>query len=257
MVLLKHPTINVLFRTGFSPLLRLGPSWTEQCFSWKEAIVSSGVSDRFILKAFCGLLVTFLVSGCDFTGQSSLASTLTRQERLKLAAEAYSNDHCEKPWSLLWPIAREGDGEALSELAIELGERLELPASGSDNNVDPGARSFANVLVMTIYAATTSKYPDKRNLHYIFDPAGWRKSVVTVVSIRSGRISYSSIKAPPPVSLTELENCLSQANGSTVGDRCVAQAIKLGLIPSFSEYTRAMDAVPITYQPNSCVRRPW
>ncbi|UCI07045.1 hypothetical protein [Mesorhizobium sp. B1-1-8] len=212
---------------------------------------------RFTVKVCCGLLVSSFLCGCDLTGKSSLTSTLTREERLKVAADAYYNNQCQKQWALLWPMAREGDGEALSELASELGGRLELPASDSDMKVDMGVRSFANVLVMTIYAATASEYPDKRNLYYIFDPARWRKGDITVVSIRSGRISYSSIKAPPPISITKLENCLSQANASNVGDRCVAQAINLGLIPSFSEYSKAMDAVPTTYSPNHCVRRPW
>ncbi|MER9313266.1 hypothetical protein NKI51_28985 [Mesorhizobium australicum] len=215
------------------------------------------MSARFIVKVCCGLLVFCLVCGCDLTGNSSAASTLSREERLKLAAEAYFNNQCEKQWALLWPMAREGDGEALSELASELGGRLEIPASDSDTKVDPGVRSFASVLVMTIYAATTSKYPDKRNLYYIFDPARWNKGDVTVVSIRSGRISYSSIKAPPPVSITKLENCLSQENASNVGDGCVAQAIKLGLIPSFSEYSKAMDEVPTVHRPNHCIRGPW
>ncbi|TIM36350.1 MAG: hypothetical protein E5Y61_04245 [Mesorhizobium sp.] len=215
------------------------------------------VSTRFTVKVCCGLLVSALVCGCDLTGKSSLTSTLTREERLKVAADAYYNNQCQKQWALLWPMAREGDGEALSELASELGGRLEIPASDTDIKVDMGARSFANVLVMTIYAATASKYPDKRNLYYIFDPARWNKGDVTVVSMRSGRISYSSTKAPPPTSITKLENCLSQANASNVGNRCVAQAIKLGLIPSFSEYSKAMDAVPTTHRPNHCIRRPW
>lgn len=183
--------------------------------------------------------------------------SLTREERLKFAADSYFKGQCKKQWALLWPMAREGDGEALSELASELGGRLKPPASDSDIKVDMGVRSFANVLVMTIYAATASKYPDKRNLYYIFDPARWNKGDVTVVSIRSGRISYGSIKAPSPVSITKLENCLSQANTSNVGDRCVAQAIELGLIPSFSEYSKAMDAVLATYRPESCIPHPW
>ncbi|MFC3321876.1 hypothetical protein [Mesorhizobium cantuariense] len=215
------------------------------------------VSTRFIVKVCGGLLVFSLVCGCDLIGKSSAASTLTREERLRVAADAYFNNQCEKQWALLWPMAREGDGEALSELAFELGGRLEIPASDSDMNVDPGDKSFANVLVMTIYGATASKHPDKRNLHYIFDPARWRKGDVMVVTIRSGQISYSAIKAPPPVSMTELENCLSQANSSASGDRCVAQAIKLGLIPSFSEYSKAIDAVATSYRPNHCVSRPW
>lgn len=235
----------------------IGAMLLTERFSWQETIVSATVSAQFFVKICCSLLVFSVVCGCDLTSDASAASILSREERLKFAAEAYSNDQCEKQWGLLWPMAREGDGEALSELAFELGERLELPASDSNMKVDMGVRSFANVLVMTIYAATASKYPDKRMLHYIFDPAGWRKGDVTVVSIRSGRISYSSIKAPPPVSMTKLEICLSQANTSNVGDRCVAQSIKLGLIPSFSEYTKAVDAVPIMYRPNHCVRRPW
>lgn len=216
------------------------------------------MSTRFIVKVCCGFLVFFLVCGCDLTGKTSLMQpSLTREERLKFAAESYFKNQCKKQWALLWPMAREGDGEALSELAFELGGRLEIPASDSDMKVDPGDKSFANVLVMTIYGATALKHPDKRNLHYLFDPARWRKGDVTVVSIRSGRISYSSIKAPPPVSITKLENCLSQANSPAAGDRCVAQAIELGLIPSFSEYSKAMDAVLPTYRPESCIPRPW
>jgi hypothetical protein len=184
--------------------------------------------------------------------------SLTREERLKFAANSYFKNQCKKQWALLWPMAREGDGEALSELAFELGGGLEFPASDSDMKVDMGVRSFANVLVMTIYGATASKYPDKRNLHYISDPARWNKGDVTVVSIRSGLISYSSIKPPPQVLMTKLKDCLSQSNSSAVGDRCVAQATKLGLIPGFSEYSKAMDAVLTTYRPESCVGyRPW
>lgn len=215
------------------------------------------VSNHFILKIVCGLLVFSIVSGCDLTGKSGATATLTREERLKLAGDAFFNNQCENQWTLLWPMAREGDGEALSELAWELGTRLEIPALVSDMKVDPEDRSFANVLVMTIYAVTASKHPDKRMLHYIFDPARWNKDDIPVVAIRSGRMSYNSIKTPPPVSKAKLENCLSQANASNDGDRCVAQAIKLGLIPSFSDYTKALDALPITYRPNHCIRRPW
>ncbi|TGS19363.1 hypothetical protein EN852_003375 [Mesorhizobium sp. M2E.F.Ca.ET.209.01.1.1] len=181
---------------------------------------------------------------------------MTREQRLKFARDSYYKDQCKKQWAVLWPLAREGDGEALSELASELGQSLELPTSDNVKG-EPGDRSFANVLVMTIYAATASKYPDKRNLYYIFDPAVWNKGDVTVVSIRSGRISYSSIKAPPPVSITKLENCLSQANTWNAGDRCVAQAFELRLIPRFSEYSKAMDAVLATYRPESCIPCPW
>ncbi|MGX5840049.1 hypothetical protein ACWGTI_04905 [Mesorhizobium sp. ArgA1] len=179
--------------------------------------------------------------------------SLSREERLKFAADSYFKNQCKKQWAVLWPLAREGDGEALSEL----GSRLEMPASDSDMNVDPGDRSFANVLVMTIYGATASKHPGKPNLHYIFDPARWNKGDVTVVSIRSGSISYSSIRPPPQVLMTKLKDCLSQANSPAAGDRCVAQAKKLGLIPDFSEYSKAMDAVLATYRPESCIPRPW
>ncbi|AZO73732.1 hypothetical protein [Mesorhizobium sp.] len=227
-------------------------------FSWQKAIESVVMSTRFIAKVCCGLLVFFLVCGCDLTGKTSLMQpSLTREERLKFAAGSYFKNQCKRQWALLWPMAREGDGEALSELAFELGGRLEIPVSDSDMEVDPGDKSFATVLVMTIYGATASKHPDKRNLHYIFDPARWRKGDVTVVSIRSGRINYNSIKAPPPVSITKLENCLSQANSSAAGDKCVAQAIESGLIPGFSEYSKAMDAVLGTYRPESCIPRPW
>lgn len=226
-----------------------------QHFSWQDAIDAVVVSTRFVLKIGCGLLVSCFVCACDLTGQSSVTSTLTREERLKIAGDAFFDNQCKNQWTLLWPMAREGDGEALSELAFELGTRLEIPASDSDMKVDPEHRSLANVLVMTIYAATASKHPDRRMLHYIFDPARWNKGDIPVVSIRSGQISYSSIKTPPPVLKTKLENCLSQANASNDGDRCVAQAIELGLIPSFSEYSKAMDAIPVAYRPNHCLPR--
>jgi hypothetical protein len=133
-----------------------------------------------------------------------------------------------------------------------------MPASDSDMKVDPDDRATANVFVMAIYGAAASKHPDgRRNLNFVFDPARWTKDDVTVVSIRSGSISYSSIKPPPSVLMTKLKNCLSQANPSAAGYRCVAQAIKLGLIPSFSEYSKAMNAVLTTYRPENCLRRPW
>jgi hypothetical protein len=91
-------------------------------FSWQNTIESAVVSIRLIVKVCCGLLVSSLVSGCDLTGKSSATSTLTREERLKLAADAYFNGQCKEQWALLWPMAREGDGEALSELALSLGE---------------------------------------------------------------------------------------------------------------------------------------
>jgi hypothetical protein len=176
-------------------------------------------------------------------------------ERLKFAADSYYKRQCKKQWALLWPLAREGDGEALSELAFELGGGLRMPASDSDMKV-AGDEAVANVIVMAIYGM--SKHPDdKSNLNYIFDPARWNKGDVAVVSIRSGLISYGSIKPPPPVLMTKLKNCLSQANSPAAGDRCVAQAVELGLMPSFSEYSKAMDAVLATYRPESCIPRPW
>lgn len=226
-------------------------------FSWQKTIQSAAVSARSIVKVCCGLLVFFLVCGCDLTGKSSLMQpSLTREERLKFAVQSYYKGQCKKQWALLWPLAREGDGEALSELALELGRGLKMPASDSDMKVDPGDKAVANVVVMAIYGM--SKHPDdKRNLNYIFDPARWNKGDVTVVSIRSGLISYGSIKPPPPVLMTKLKNCLSQATSSDAGDRCVAQAIELGLIPSFSEYSKAMDAALTAYRPESCIPRPW
>src|SRR3569832_2711055 len=87
------------------------------------------VSTRFIVKVCCGLLVFSLICGCDLTGKTSLTQpSLTREERLKFAVESYNKDQCKKQWALLWPMAREGDGEALSELASELGTRLQMPA---------------------------------------------------------------------------------------------------------------------------------
>ncbi|MER9313270.1 hypothetical protein NKI51_29005 [Mesorhizobium australicum] len=173
--------------------------------------------------------------------------------------DSYLNGQCKKQWALLWPMAREGDGDALSELAFELRRDLIMPASDSDMNVDLDDKAIANVFVMTIYGAAASKHSDdRRNLNFVFDPARWRKGDVTVVSIRSGSISYGSIKPPPPVLMTKLKNCLSQANSSATGDRCVAEAIKLGLIPRFPEYKNAIDAVLTTYRPENCLRRrPW
>jgi len=179
--------------------------------------------------------------------------SLTREERLKFARDSYAKEQCKKQWAVLWPLAREGDGEALSELAYELELGLKMPTADSDMKGDP---HDANVTVIAIYGA--SKHPDgKRNLNYVFDPARWNKGDVTVVSIRSGSISYSSIKPPPPASMTKLKDCLFQANSPDAGDICVAQAIELGLIPSFSEYSKAMDAVLATYRPESCIPRPW
>ncbi|PBC07985.1 hypothetical protein CK230_23005 [Mesorhizobium sp. WSM3859] len=214
----------------------------------------TAISTRFIAKACWGLLVLFVICGCDLTGKTSLMQpSLTREQRLKFALDSFSEGQCKKQWAVLWPLAREGDGEALSELAFELELGLKMPASDSDMK---GDRHDANVIVIAVYGA--SKHPDgKRNLNYVFDPARWNKADVTVVSIRSGLISYSSIKPPPPVLMTKLKNCLSQANSPPAGDRCVAQAIELGLIPGFSEYSKAMDAVLATYRPESCIPRPW
>ena len=224
--------------------------------SWKKTVQSAAVSARSIAKVCCGLLVFFLVCGCDLTGKTSLMQpSLTREQRLKFARDSYYKGQCKKQWAVLWPLAREGDGEALSELAYELGSRLKMPASDADMKV-AGDKAVANVVVMAIYGM--SKHPDdKSNLNYIFDPARWNRGDVTVVSIRSGSISYSSIKPPPPASMTKLKNCLSQANSPTAGDRCVAQAVELGLVPSFSEYSKAMDAALATYRPESCFPRPW
>ncbi|TIT79611.1 MAG: hypothetical protein E5W57_06245 [Mesorhizobium sp.] len=246
--------------TGFYQCVEvfgIGVMLLTERFFWQKTIESVIISTRFVVKVCCGLLVFFLVCGCDLTGKTSLMQpSLTREERLKFAAESYFKGQCKKQWALLWPLAREGDGEALSELALELGQRLKAPASDSDVKVDPGDKALANVFVMAIYGM--SKYPDdKRMLNYIFDPAGWSKGDVTVVSIRSGSISYSSIKPPPQVLMTKLKDCLSQANSPAAGDRCVAQAKELGLIPDFSEYSKAMDAVLATYRPENCIPRPW
>ncbi|WP_146770212.1 hypothetical protein [Mesorhizobium hawassense] len=226
--------------------------------SWQRKIESVVTSTRSIVKVCCGLLVFFLVCGCDLTGKTSLMQpSLTREERLRFTVESYYKNQCKKQWALLWPMAREGDGEVLSELALELGGDLEFPASDSDMKIDPGDKALANVFVMAIYGM--SKYPDdKRMLNYIFDPARWNRGDVTVVSIRSGSISYSSIKPPPQVLMTKLRDCLSQAKSPAAGDRCVAQAKELGLIPDFSEYRKAMDAVLATYRRGSCPsHRPW
>ncbi|WP_127311857.1 hypothetical protein [Mesorhizobium sp. M4B.F.Ca.ET.049.02.1.2] len=247
--------------TGFYQCVEvfgIGVMLLTERFSWQETIESVVISTRYIVKVCCGLLVFFLVCGCDLTGKTSLMQpSLTREQRLKFAVESYYKNQCNKQWALLWPMAREGDGEVLSELALELGGDLELPASDSDTKIDPGDKALANVFVMAIYGM--SKYPDdKRMLNYIFDPARWNRGDVTVVSIRSGVISYSSINPPPPVSMAKLKNCLSQANSSDAGARCVTQAIELGLIPSFSEYSKAMDAILATYRGGSCPsHRPW
>ncbi|MER8513946.1 hypothetical protein NKH47_13440 [Mesorhizobium sp. M1060] len=221
---------------------------------WQKAIRSAVVSARSIAKVCCGLLVFFLAGGCDLTGKKSLTQpSLTREERLKFARESYAKEQCKKQWAVLWPLAREGDGEALSELAYELELGLKMPATDSDMK---GDAHDANVTVIAIYGA--AKHPDgKSNLNYIFDPARWNKDDVTVVSMRSGSIIYSSINPPPPAPMTKLKNCLFQANSSAAGDLCVAQAIELGLIPSFREYSKAMDAVLATYRAESCTPRPW
>jgi hypothetical protein len=74
-------------------------------------------------------------SGCvDFrTAKSSVPTTLTREERLKIAKDASLEFECEKLWDALWPLAREGDGEALLNLAysFSLG-RVQLPDTGGD-----------------------------------------------------------------------------------------------------------------------------
>jgi len=194
---------------------------------------------RSIMKACCGLLIAFSVYGCvgDLAGKQSVPATLTREERLKIAADAFFKFQCEKQWDLLWPLAREGDGEALSDLANELGYPgggLELP--DSDVDTSPRDKRSANALAMAIYGAAAPRYPSKRNLHLFLGAD--RDIDVVVVSLRSGTVGYRRIKAFPQSSLKRLERCLAEASSPAVGDRCVSLAIEWDLHLAFPNIER-------------------
>jgi hypothetical protein len=208
-----------------------------------------------IVKVCCGVLIALSLYGCVhfLAPKPSVPSTLTREERLKMAAEAYSRRQCEKLWDLLWPLAREGDGEALSDLAIARNwGGLLFPAA----DVETGHEGLANVLAMTIYGAAAPKHPTKGDLHLVLDSVT-RSNKVTVVSFHSGKMSYRQITAPTAISMAKLERCLARVSSSAAGDRCVRQAIELGLIPSFSEYRKAVDEILATNRREPCLPLPW
>jgi hypothetical protein len=178
-------------------------------------------------------------------------ANLTRDERLKMLAPGYP---CEQLWDLLWPLAREGDGEALSHLvmAISFGD-LQLPGPHSDS--DLGAKESAVALAMAIYAAAAPSYPDKRLLRWFIAKTDID---IEVVSLRSGTIGYRRIEAFPRSSLQRLERCFIEANSTAAGDRCLNAATEQGLVPSFPEYRKAMDDTLSSTRSRRCNhRRNW
>jgi hypothetical protein len=209
-----------------------------------------------IVKACCGLLIALSLYGCvDFlTPKPSVPANLTRQERLKMAAD-FTNKPCEKLWDLLWPLARKGDGEALSHLvmAVVSPDGLQLPGSYPDS--DLGAEEDAVALAMAIYAAAAPTYPDKRLLGLFIAATDID---VEVVSLSSGMLGYRRIKAFPRSSLKRLESCLVQAKSTEASDRCINLAMQLELVPSFSEFRNAMDNTLSSTRSRSCNRpRVW
>jgi hypothetical protein len=211
--------------------------------------VSAGIA---LLAKVCGLLICLSASGCLdlFAVKPSVPPTLTREQRLKIAADASFNFECEKQWDLLWPLAREGDGEALWLLAADLRNQLEFP--GSDAYAHYIDKQGANARAMVIYAAVAPRYPSKRGLHLYLGANGDVDTVV--VSLRSGTIEYRLIERFPQSSFKRLETCLASANTPAEGDKCVRLASELGLAPTFSEYRKAVDDILSKNRRGRCFR---
>jgi hypothetical protein len=206
---------------------------------------------RLIVKACCGLLIAFSIYGCNLASKSSVPASLTREERLKIAADAFLEFQCEKLWDALWPLAREGDGEALLSLAFDFSRgRLQLPDSDADTH--PIDKQSANARAMAIYAAAAPSYASKSHLR-LFLGATTDVDMV-VVSLRSGSIGYLPIEAFPQTSTKKLRDCFSAASSPAASDRCAGLAAELGFAPRFSEYKKAVDDILARNGPRGCYR---
>lgn len=179
-----------------------------------------------------------------------MPASLTREERFKISADTTTKFHCEKLWNALWPLAREGDGEALLILAYEFASgRLQLPDS---DDAHPMAKQSANGHAMAIYAAAAPSYPSKDHLRLFL---GATTDVhMFVVDLRSGSIGYRAIEVFPQASTKRLRNCFAEASSPAASDRCADLAAELGFAPNFSEYRKAVDDLLTKNRPRRCYR---
>ncbi|MBZ7927764.1 hypothetical protein LAC81_25765 [Ensifer adhaerens] len=204
--------------------------------------------------AIAAMGLALALNGCtnDLGLSGESGSPENREERFKLEALAMSERRCEQSWKLLWPMAREGDGEALVDLAnsMQLGGVL-LP--DRDTRFGNEEKQYANALALAVYGAAAPKHRSTLNMKIALQWAAGPHRI-TVVAPNENRMEYKIVNAVDPRSIEKLGICLERVDSAVAGERCVNQAMGLGIVPAFSVYREAVDRTIAQNSPKSCFR---
>ncbi|WP_454915131.1 hypothetical protein [Xanthobacter sediminis] len=146
---------------------------------------------------------------------------------------------CAQAWEKLWPLAKQGDKEAMSSLsgALLVGDLL---PPGDSFGHDSGQRKFAHGLTLTMYTLDPSQPLPKWIWNELKVFISNKKSVY--LSIEKDSIVYIPVQAS--------DQLKTISNACEISDTACVKAIKSAhLIPDFASYAAAVDRELMTPAP--------
>lgn len=175
-----------------------------------------------------------LLTGCSLQGQWRTACRMNGLESLRQrqsSRPASEREACELVWNHLWPLARTGDHASLSQLAWTLRYMpvLTAMAGGAIGIIPPGTPS-----------SPESPTP---SAGVVNDEIILRRLVEHVVALELNGWKCS-VPGPPDASVVGSELFKSIASCTVPeaeADQCLKDAIRLGLVPEFSDYVRMVE----------------
>ena len=143
---------------------------------------------------------------------------------------------CSEEWDVLWPLAKQGDLEARVILTIKVFGLMHHPDLCPPGGCDYASK-LRNILIMTVHASDY-KFPDNEEYE---GTKLYFKSAFDFVFERY-QLGYENGKGE------KFLKCLYQSKGS-----CAKIAVDEGLVPSFEEYAKEIDAFTNAGFKSKCV----
>ena len=175
-----------------------------------------------------------LLTGCSLQGQWRTACRMNGLESLRQrqsSRPASEREACELVWSHLWPLARTGDHASLSQLAWTLRymPALTAMAGGAIVIIPPGTPSSPESATPSA-SVTNDQIILRRVVEHIvaLELYGWKCSVP---GLPDAYVVESEV-------LRSIASCTAP---EAEADQCLKDAIRLGLVPEFSDYVRMVE----------------
>lgn len=192
-------------------------------------------------------MLTVLLGGCD-TASPEKSVSLNSDKDFAQAAQTFREPgQCGKQWDVLWPLAKNGDGRALAQLASDLfiGD-LEPP--GKDQGINRGARKRAHAFALGVYAASARIHPSSENLRFMVQDQISSEKIIALQT-RGGKLVYSAVV----LSVADKKRLLSCDGSEVDGDACLTAVRNANLLPPFDTYSKAIDK-ELKSSRNNCFR---